>query len=79
MPSNPYHSLFTGMYWLDPNGGSKEDAIFVQCNYRVSEIETCLFPLEEKYPLRNWVHRGKDKFRWFVADILTSHNEKVIF
>jgi len=38
----------SGMYWLDPNKGCKEDAIKVHCNFTVDidipKITTCVYP-----------------------------------
>jgi len=67
------------MYWIDPNSGSTNDAIFVYCTFDSlkEKVETCLYPLKTRYDVRNWVHHGDDGYRWFVGDILSTPNEKV--
>jgi len=39
--------LKSGLYWIDPNRGCKEDAIRVHCNFTEDEIRTCVFPAKE--------------------------------
>jgi len=34
----------SGDFWLDPNGGSVEDAVSVHCNFDGVEVETCVQP-----------------------------------
>ena len=41
--------MFTGLHWIDPNGGSIEDAIEVNCN-RIDNVEwTCIKPEQKVY------------------------------
>jgi len=60
-------SLRSGYYWIDPNGGSNEDAVVVHCN--AVNHETCIYP---KAPvLENQKHyEGEDQFVWASKDIM---------
>lgn len=41
--------MLTGLHWIDPNGGSIEDAIEVNCN-RIDNVEwTCIKPEQKVY------------------------------
>ena len=33
---------FAGMYWIDPNGGAKEDAVLALCDFK--KHTTCIKP-----------------------------------
>lgn len=37
-----YPNLTTGNYWIDPNGGCRDDAVYVKCIF--DERKTCLTP-----------------------------------
>lgn len=43
---------FLGAYWVDPNQGSRLDAIKVHCNMETGE--TCVYPLDSSIPMKNW-------------------------
>lgn len=68
----------TGYYFIDPNGGGKNDAIMAYCDFdRTDIVETCVFPQETTYKLDNWVPHGEDKYRWFMGDIQTTYDDKI--
>jgi len=56
----------TGWYWIDPNLGMPDDAIYVYCN--VSNMgETCIFPDIHSSHMPNvpWKNRNKNRNDWF--------------
>ncbi|XP_041855508.1 collagen alpha-1(II) chain-like [Melanotaenia boesemani] len=48
-PSSP-----NGLYYIDPNQGSPEDAFQVYCDF-TSEPKTCLSPLQPQVPVKAWM------------------------
>ncbi|KAG5880671.1 hypothetical protein JTB14_037568 [Gonioctena quinquepunctata] len=60
------HPHYTdGWYWIDPNLGMKDDAVYVYCNM-TAEGETCVFPDVHSSNMPNipWRKEGKRK-EWF--------------
>lgn len=57
------HPHFTsGLYWVDPNGGSTTDAIQVYCNFETKA--TCVQPSPAVYDVDTY-YTGKRKNVWF--------------
>lgn len=50
-----------GLYWIDPNGGCRSDAVPVQCNFTGGIAKTCLLPIQQQVELKQW----DDKSTWF--------------
>jgi len=68
----------TGHYFIDPNGGSTNDAIPAYCDFdRKDTVETCVYPQQATYDLKKWVPSGDEKFRWFMGDIQTTSDDKI--
>lgn len=57
----------SGEYWVDPNQGSVEDAIKVNCNMDTGE--TCISANPTSIPRKVWWTSSKNKPVWFGADI----------
>jgi hypothetical protein len=57
--------LLLGWYWIDPNLGMSDDAVFVYCNITGSG-ETCVFPDMHSSHMPNipWRKEG-DKNDWY--------------
>ena len=74
------NELSSGYYFIDPNGGGREDAIFAHCNFdkvNKDHIETCVYPQQSTYEVKDWVRSGSDRVTWFMEDIQTTFNDKV--
>lgn len=58
-------NIIVGWYWVDPNLGMKDDAIYVFCNM-TSEGESCVFPDVHSANLPNipWRKEGNQK-EWY--------------
>jgi collagen type V/XI/XXIV/XXVII alpha len=58
-------NLIAGWYWIDPNLGMSDDAVFVYCNITGSG-ETCVFPDMHSSHMPNipWRKEG-DKNDWY--------------
>jgi len=54
-------SLRSGYYWIDPNGGSNEDAVVVHCN--AVNHETCIYPKAPKMENRKH-YEGEEEIVW---------------
>lgn len=56
---------FTGWYWIDPNLGMTDDAVYVFCNV-TGQGETCIFPDIHSRQMPNipWRKEG-DKTDWY--------------
>ena len=39
--------IFTGEFWIDPNGGHTEDKVKVECNFVSDRVETCIQAITE--------------------------------
>ena len=42
----PFHCVIVGEYWVDPNGGCKDDAILVYCDFEHNA--TCINPKQKE-------------------------------
>lgn len=56
----------SGMYWIDPNGGSADDAFQAYC--RMETLETCIKPSHESYEKQRWT-KTSDTVQFFMEDI----------
>ena len=44
-----------GLYWIDPNGGCRSDAIPVQCNFYWWHSQKLVFlPIQHQVELEQW-------------------------
>ena len=72
-----------GFYFIDPNGGGRDDAILAHCNFddkmKKNRVETCVYPQQSTYEVKDWVPNGSDRVTWFMGDIQTTFNDKVSF
>ena len=46
--------LHIGIYWIDPNGGCRSDAVTVHCNFTGGVAKTCLLPIQERVERQSW-------------------------
>lgn len=58
---------FTGEYWLDPNGGTNEDAFQVHCNF-AGYAETCIEPTTV-FEMKKWSTAKNNKYNWIGKDV----------
>lgn len=58
-------SNYLGWYWIDPNSGMADDAIFVHCNLTAAG-ETCIYPdlQSRRMPNIQW-RKESEKGDWF--------------
>lgn len=59
-------TLENGMYWIDPNQGSADDAIEVYCD--IKKEETCIFAQSNQVEKGKW-YTGPSKRTWFSVDM----------
>ena len=65
-----------GYYWIDPNGGTKTDAIHVFCNFTSeSAVESCVWPKMLRFDNKTLTRDHGAGWSWFVQDI--SRDSKV--
>jgi len=57
----------TGEYWLDPNGGTNEDAFQVHCNF-AGYAETCIEPTTV-FEMKKWSTAKNNKYNWIGKDV----------
>lgn len=62
---NSFLKKLTGWYWIDPNLGMIDDAIYVFCNL-TAQGETCVFPDVHTSQMQNipW-RRENDRTDWY--------------
>lgn len=46
--------IYLGLYWIDPNGGCRSDAVAVQCNFTDGVAKTCLLPVQQRLEHTSW-------------------------
>ena len=46
--------MLAGLYWIDPNGGCRSDAVAVHCNFTGGTAKTCLLPEQGRADSRSW-------------------------
>ncbi|KAJ7988519.1 hypothetical protein DPEC_G00324420 [Dallia pectoralis] len=56
----------SGMYYVDPNQGSPNDAFLAYCNFSVPSALTCLYPHEAQMPTMAWLNDSdtNGSFHW---------------
>jgi len=57
----------TDDYWLDPNEGSKSDAILVHCNF-TGTVETCIKPTTV-FDIKEFNTVENDQFNWIGQEV----------
>jgi hypothetical protein len=50
--------ILAGLYWIDPNGGCRSDAVAVHCNYTGEAVKTCLLPEQDTADGRHWTEES---------------------
>lgn len=56
-------SHLIGLYWIDPNGGCRSDAVAVHCNFSGGVAKTCLVPVQQRAARKSW----NGESIWFSA------------
>merc|ERR1719283_112463 len=73
-----HFSFESGYYWIDPNGGTKTDAIEVYCNFTTDAIvESCVWPRKSRFDHKELMKGNRNNKKWFFRDI--SSNLKMDF
>jgi len=60
----------TGEYWLDTNGGTKEDAFLARCNFDDYAVQTCILPKKTSYEKISY-EKVKSGYAWMMQEIHT--------
>jgi hypothetical protein len=62
----------TGEYWIDTNGGTKEDAFLARCNFDDYSVQTCIQPKKTSYEKVSY-EKVKSGYKWILQEI---HSER---
>ncbi|XP_071011182.1 collagen alpha-2(V) chain-like [Oncorhynchus clarkii lewisi] len=56
----------SGMYYIDPNQGSPNDALLVYCNFSGTPAQTCLHPRDAQMTMKAWLKDSEtnSSFQW---------------
>ena len=64
--------LCSGEYWIDTNGGTKEDAFLARCNFDDYSVQTCIQPKKTSYEKVSY-EKVKSGYKWILQEI---HSER---
>jgi len=67
----------SGEYWVDPNGGCKDDAILVYCDFEHNA--TCINPKQKEIEKKQW-YTGEKQYKWigeFLETPISYHADSV--
>ncbi|CAB4000172.1 collagen alpha-1(I) chain-like, partial [Paramuricea clavata] len=70
-----YPTLKSGNYWIDPNGGIRNDAVLAFCH--LESQSSCVFPKNLKIEKKSW-YEGKNRYIWFAEELKDDDKVKYI-